>query len=201
MAARRTKACSALLATERVSLCSAEPLGPPYCNDAVGESCWPSDHAAALSVWGSASTQGSFFGVVQRRRARFLSGVSSHVGSCNCCQRHECIYKGTRTAHSSRFRGTKSSSSLKSGDKTVPERRESLLDEKGPSISCLSPTGLPGLLYSADECRPTTGESVGRGFRRTAGGAGDWSVWERKAAKLWTAMLANVEAFWRGGEV
>jgi hypothetical protein len=25
-------------------------------------------------------------------------------------------------------------------------------------------------------------------------------VWERKAAKLWIAMLASVEGFWRAGE-
>lgn len=52
--------------------------------------------------------------------------------------------------------------------------------------------------------RPTTGESGGKGLRRT----GDWTatgtgwvdVWERKAAKDEMAMEAKVEGFARGGE-
>jgi hypothetical protein len=44
------------------------------------------------------------------------------------------------------------------------------------------------MLWLREDCAgeegPTTGESVGSGFRRMGEGAGDWSVWERKAAKL-----------------
>lgn len=54
------------------------------------------------------------------------------------------------------------------------------------------------------EKRAATGESAGRGLRRT----GDWTaigtgcddVWERKAAKDWMAIEASVDCFWRGGE-
>lgn len=86
----------------------------------------------------------------------------------------------------------------------MSRRRGSLdwgeLVEKARCLLSLSAADSVALVYSADENRPATGELAGKGFLRTGEGAGDCWVCERKAAKLEMAMLASVEAFWRGGE-
>jgi hypothetical protein len=57
------------------------------------------------------------------------------------------------------------------------------------------------LPVSSEGERPMTGEFAGKGFLRTGEGAGLWEVCDRKAAKDWMAMLANVVDFWRCSEV
>lgn len=105
------------------------------------------------------------------------------------CQAHSRL-----NAHLSRFLGTNKPSSVNGGESTE------LLGGLG-RLSLLVM-----LLERRFDCekRAATGESAGRGLRRT----GDWTaigtgcddVWERKAAKDWMAIEASVDCFWRGGE-
>ena len=93
-------------------------------------------------------------------------------------------------AYLSRFLGKNKPSSVKGSEST---------ESGGLSL----PVVLLGRRLDCEK-RATTGESAGRGLRRT----GDWTaigtgcddVWERKAAKDWMAIEASVDCFWRGGE-
>ena len=105
--------------------------------------------------------------------------------------------------HSSRLRGRKRSSSETGGERMVSRRRGAWDSDSGGVADddrcwiyfSLSVAMLLGVVYSADAKRPTTGELAGKGFLRTGDEAGDCCVWERKAAKLCTAMVASDEAF------
>ncbi len=119
---------------------------------------------------------------------RCRSKVYSREDYCACVSH--------RRAHSvlgtylSRFLGTNKPSSVNGGEST-----------ELVGLSCLVMLLERRLDW---EKRAATGESAGKGLRRT----GDWTaigtgcddVWERKAAKDCMAMEASVEGFWRGGE-
>ena len=70
--------------------------------------------------------------------------------------------------------------------------------EKERGIFDLSAVGT-GRLLRSDEGKRPTGESAGRGLRRT-GELASCVGWDRKALKDEMAMEASIEAFWRGGE-